>query len=486
VSANNELEGLVCGTNGTIQDFEVGLSGYTLTDISPVSYSPTVDDRPFTFAETNNVIYVNRADRRPWYFNKGSSTTFTELPTGTGEFPSDWRAGIIRASHGMVLIYNLVQGAVDAPTAVGWSSFSSWDTLPEDWDFSDTTSSAGYNYLQELTEPITDAQLLNEDIFIYSANQTWVQRFIGGNDIWEFHRVWLNRGAINANCSVEVNGQHYVFGSKDLWTHDGVRQDSLSNNKIRKFVFNGLINDRKDQCFVVDNYRLGEVWYCYPSADQYVRFSADDSTTGCNRIAAWNYISNTWTFYDAPFITGSCFAKVSQATLTWEDIETAWEDTSGSWSAQADEAVTAFYVGMVSVDATDLSNDASLAVVGTYNDAGAFGAVDNTLTSPGIMYKTGMDLDELQEELRGYKLVSSVYPEIAMFSPDEGLFFTLGSSDHPSEAPVWGNSQVFDTANYKLDHNIAGRYLHLKIESPTTGGWEWTGVDMDITSLGRR
>jgi hypothetical protein len=212
--------------------------------------------------------------------------------------------------------------------------------------------------------------------------------------------------------------------------------------------------------------------FCYPSADAYVFFPSGD--VGCNRAAIYDYINDTWSFDDLPNVTSATFAP-SNLSTDWDELpETTFGSITGTWSA--DESTTTMFLGM----------EEALSIYASPDDASAVGEVSEDLSAPIKLYKFGMDMDELKAELRGYKLVSSLYPEIEIDEGDVALEFTVGSSDHPSQPPVWGITQTFDYDNYKLDHNVAGRYLHIKMESATLSGFSYVGLDMDVTVLGSR
>ena len=69
-------------------------------------------------------------------------------------------------------------------------------------------------------------------MFIYGLNEVWLQTPIGGTEVWSYTLAFDNRGAINANCVIEINGLHYVFGIDDIWIHDGVTPLSICIDKV--------------------------------------------------------------------------------------------------------------------------------------------------------------------------------------------------------------------------------------------------------------
>jgi len=295
--------------------------------------------------------------------------------------------------------------------------------------------------------------------------------------------LWSNHGILNVNCAAEDDGTHYVFGPKDVWLHDGTQKKSLATGKVRKFIYGGLIKSKADQAFVIHNQDANEIHFCYQSNDAAVVFQAQANSIGCNRAAIYNYVEGTWTFDDLPFVTSGTYGQ-SQVPLTYDDLGSlTYEQIAGSFGAQNDPLQTALYVSTVATAAYSIVNGVSS--LAPFEATGTFGEIDTNLTSQATLYKVGIDLDAIKEELRGYKLCSSVYPQARLSAGSGPLTFTLGASDHPNAPIEWGTEQTFDDSFYKLDHNIAGRYLHLKMTYDDVRNFKLVGLDLDLTILGR-
>lgn len=112
--------------------------------------------------------------------------------------------------------------------------------------------------------------------------------------------------------------------------------------------------------------------------------------------------------------------------------------------------------------------------------------LDTPANTGALLLREGLDLDELNVDLKGYKLASSIYPQGRLGTGAEPLVFTVGSADHPMDDTVWGISQTYDRSFYKLDHNIAGRFLSYRIEQTDCKLFTMSGYDFDLTILGER
>lgn len=457
--------------------------------VTPTTYTPSVSTAPVTVCAINNTIFVNRPDRAPWFRSKDGTGEFKPLPVGAGRWTDKTRAKLIASIKGVLVALNLTKydttKSVDVryPNNVLWSDFVPLDSTPV-WDISLATyasSSAGENTLAEMSEPITAALALKERLFIYSQDETWYMEYVGGNDMFKFDRQF-GQGIIGTNCVVEAGGIHYVFGQNDIWAHDGVTQKSMAQDQTRKFIFEGIRKSAADSFFVAHNVEQSEIVFCYVSDDKWVRFPSNGGV-GCNRAAIYNYASQKWYFADLPYIT--CASRLSVLRQTSFDLSTATFDSQGgSFAAQEGETKLQFIMGSYANPAYNLS--CSLKSFSRANAASTTFPLDGPANSPALIYREGLDLDELNAELRGYKLCSSVYPQIRMDAAAEPLVFTLGSCDHPTAVPIWGNTQTYDSQWYKLDHNIAGRYLAYKIEQTDFRYFTMSGFDFDLTILGKR
>ena len=479
---------LIFNSDGTAVDWAstTDPEAPTEADISPAAYTPADSEAIYTSTEVNNVIYVNRTDRVPWYRSKAAGGDFAEITTGATDWPTDTRCEVLRSFGGALVGLNMTEGATSFPTKIKWSEFTSFDSLPADWDLGDPTSNAGENILSDLGEPITDGLPLKDRFFIYSATETWLMTLSGDNNVFNFNRLWkTNSGAISANCSVEIDGLHYVFGSNDIWFHDGVRRTSLATGAVRDFVFDGLLQSQAAQCFVHHNPALKEIIFAYVSEDAYVAWPAN-TYRGCNRAACYNYASKTWAFYDLPYATYATLGAPFVGASYEDTIPQTYDTIGGSYAAQEDTSKTTTLVFSEEGGATLPS------YVRTFDkprSSVVAGAVDEVATTPSVLEMLGIDLDGLGDsiELRGYKIIRSIYPQMRLDPASEAPEFTFGGSDYNVTAPTYSAGQTYDgIENYKLDYNTPGRYLAMQMTYDDYKEFSLTGLDLDLVVTGAR
>jgi hypothetical protein len=258
-------------STGTDQNFVGSLDGTVYlvgngsqTDYSRAGYTPNSAETQWTGAHLADLPYLNRVDRVPWYLPGGGATKFVAIPA----WASNWRAGLIRASNSALLAFNLTEGGTNYPSKIRTSSFALAGSPPASWDETDPATNATSNILADMEGAIVDAQTLRNDVYIYGSNETWLMQFVGGSSIWNYRKAFDNRGAVNANCSIEVNGKHYVFGQDDLWMHDGVQPVSIATGRVREFIFTTIDMSKANRCFVAHNPKTKEIHFCYVSGDR--------------------------------------------------------------------------------------------------------------------------------------------------------------------------------------------------------------------------
>jgi hypothetical protein len=457
--------------NGTVSNIENG----TETDISESTWTPSDQEAPFTSCHLADVFYVNRSDRVPWSL-KTSDTAFHDLTV----WDSTWRAKILRSAGGALCAFNITKSGTETPTMIKTSEFALAGAVPSSWDETDPTSNATENILAEMRGEITDAQNLGEIVIVYGLEEAWTMTADGSEEVWVYHKLFDDAGSINANCSVEVDKQHYVFGLHDLWRHDGTSKASIADQRVRDFIFSTINMKKANRCFVHYNEKLKEVYFCYPSADAYTGFPIID---GCNRAAVYNIPEDNWTFYDLPYIYGMTEANVDTVT-TWATTTLTWDTAGGTWADQDDslkrltvmcgDSDSVSGVGR-NVYALDLQGLGSIVAL----------PVDLNATKGWSLYRDGIDLDEVGVDLVGYKLCSSIFPQMRLEVSALPVTFTVGSNDYFSQVPIYSAPQTYDgNTLYKLDFNTSGRYLSVIIQQNDYHSFRFTGMDFDLNVTG--
>jgi hypothetical protein len=452
------------------------------TDYSISGYVPSSTEAVWTACHVGGLPYINREDRVPWYLPSGA-TQFVAIP---GWNAND-RAHIIRSSNSAIIAFNVTESAVNYPTMIRTSSFAIAGTPPASWDYTTPSTNSTRNILADMESSIVDAQTLHNDVYIYGSNETWLMQFVAGTQIWAYRKVFDNRGAINANCSIEVNGMHYVFGEDDIWSHDGTVPKSISDGRVREFIYATLDRSRAFRFFVTHNPALKEIHFCYVSGDQKTAFPGYNQSgfDGCNRQAVYNYAFDTWTFDDIPYCYYAARANID-VSLTYATITTTYATQGGTYQDQSNSTKKPLcYVGD---NNTTYSLTRSMYAFDQYGPGSiAPFAVDTNATAGFYLEHGGIDLTSIGKDLPDFILLSSVYPQGRLDTGAVPVSFVVGGADYYTSLPVLSAPQTWNGSDlYKLDFNMAGRYLTMQITLADYKSITLTGFDLDLGTEAER
>jgi hypothetical protein len=460
---------LICYLNGRVSQWVSGVE----TDLSIDDYVETEAETPFSVVSLSNVLYVNRSDRAPW--SKGPSDAKF---SGLANWPDGVTANLLRACGGALVALGITDSGTSYPTMVRTSEFVEAGQVPASWDYTDPETNATRNVLAEMKGPIVDAANLGDALYIYGTNETWLMQPDGSFNVFSFRQVFQGYGAINANCAVEVDGRHYVFGTNDIWMHDGQQPVSIADGRVRKFVFRTMNISKARRFFVRHNPLLKEIYFCYVSGDLEAKFITGE---GCNRCAVFNYSTpaGTWSFYDLPSVFSAGLANLD-TVLTYETATQSYANIGGTYLDQEDSLKKTVVMVGEGIAADDLSTALYAFDLEGEGSTVAF-PVDTAATKGWVMYRDGIDLDELGAELRGYKLLTSVYPQGRLAADAQPIEFTFGAADYFNVPPTFPAYQTYDGQElYKLDYMTAGRYLSMRVRHNDYRSVSLSGLDLDI------
>ena len=463
---------LVVSDAWAIHEFSNG----TLTDRSG-SISGSSSVKTYTGATLADVTYINREDRVP-VFRAAGGTNFADLTN----WPSTYRAASLRSFGDFLFAFNITEGSTVFPNRVRWSNIALAGAIPDSWDGTDVTKSAGFNDIVQMNTPIVDAATLGSNLMIYSNDQVWQCEFVGGAFIFNFRKVFSDAGVINQNCIVEVEGKHFVFDANDIYVNDGVSRQSIVDKRVKDYIFNSLNNSQTDRCFVSHNPDLEEVMFCYLSGDDMVSFA---NTTGCNRAAVYNYRNDTWSFMDLPNVYAGTTANI-QSVATYASVGQNYNEVGGTYYSQE----AGFDRHLVMVGRSDSNNSIS-----THKIYGVDLADNGTLSFPLDteanktikLERIGIDLDEAQIPLTGYKVINSIVPQVDTTNTNKAFNFTFGAAQLATDTPSYGAAQTLNiSTSYKLDTRTSGRYLSYKLDVSDDKDFNFSGFDIDVILTGRR
>jgi len=464
-------------TTGTVGHIYNGAE----TDVTLTGFVPAATIAPVSYCTLQGLHYLNQEDRVPWVYDTTSSNYIV-----LANWDSNHRCKVLRAFKDYLVALNITKTATIYGNMVKWSDIAQFKTVPSSWDPSDTTKSAGENTLAEIRTEILDGLQLRNSFIIYAADQVWSMEETGGPDVFTFYKAFSGRGIINKGCVVDVDGVHFVFDDEDIYMHDGVSPPkSICDRRVRKQIFRYLDISKAAKFFVSHDRVANEVWFCYNSFDTNLKWLGE-SCAYCNVAAVYNYISDSWSFYDLPNLS-SVTAVSWQTAPTYADVTT---DTYATFSAAYSDLVTGavrshFASSVIDTDVGITATRILSVDSGLYTTPG-FSAVSELTVTP-FAKRDGLDLDEIVPELRTYKNYRSVYPQVTTNTEDVVLSFKFGGVDMPSQSVEWDTLQTFDPyTDYKVDTRSRGRYLSWYFEGENANTYSLSGFDLDIAAVSRR
>jgi hypothetical protein len=459
--------------NGRVTETSSGAEN----DRSIAGYVNADSDSPYTSCFVGSVRYVNRDDRIPWKKAAGD-TNFVAL----ANWPSTHRCRILRSYAGTLVALNITKSGQNFPTMVRTGEFVLDGQVPSTWDETDPTNNVTENILADMEGSITDACPLRNLLAIYSRRETWIMSFQPqSEDVFGYVRVFKDAGSVNANCSVEVNSKNYVFGHNDIWMHDGISKASACDERVRKFIFENINLTEAPRFHVFHNEAAKQIHFAYVAGDRAVAFDPGHAK-GCNRQAILDYVNNTWTFDDLPYVFGQGTSNLDNL-LTYATVTGTYDTIGGTYLDQEDSAKkTTVMVGNTS------SADGLTARLYAFDLQGPGSTVSylvNTAATKGWQLEhTGIDMDEVGADLPGYKLINSVYPQGRLEIGALPIEFSVGANDFPNQNIVWSDWQTYDGNElFKLDFNVTGRYLAFRIRHLDYHWITLSGFDFDIDVL---
>lgn len=402
-------------------------------------------------------IINNGIDLPQFWASYSAATDLADLTN----WPATYRAKVIRAFGPQLVAFNINKNGTLYPHNVLWSHTADPGTIPSSWDTSDPTVDAGENSLSDVESGvILDAQMLRGNMYIGKENAIWRMRYVGGRFIFAFDTYLETAGLIAPRCigNIGLLGQQVLWTQDDILVHNGSGQQAILSKKWRRALFSDIDTTNYKNCFLFDNARQQEVWFCYPSL----------GTEQPNRALVWNY-SEAGTAFSSADVN---FRNVAFGIPEVADSET-WETTNDEWNAD---------------DVTWNRNDRRRGIA-CVTDKTELRAIDQGLTRDGenftaTLQRTGLSIvgrkrnGEWIVDFKKLKTFKRVWLKI------EGAPVTvrIGAQMLVDGPVTWRSPQIFDPATqvYVDIEPITGRAMAIEIASTAAGDWKLMGYKPEL------
>lgn len=360
-------------------------------------------------------------------------------------------------------------------------------TLEADWEISEN-SLADEFYLSGSTGAIVDAVAFGNHLLIFQDFGCFRMTFVGYPDLFNLQQMFATGGLIAPGCAVTFEKGVFVVGPEEIYITDGFQMMDISADRVKETFYGELGSPKSVR--VYRNEKSQEITVCYAKKDD----SGDTGTSDVapsNRALVYNYKHNAFTFHDLPDIAlagrGVAFSQI----YTYEDLlpeadggNNAFDNPS--YSQMGNEVYSKMTVSKGTTVTLAVSKDTKKVYQLDFGNTHEGVPIDSTFAH------SKMDLmQDMETSLPIYNL-TRLYAQIA----GGGIIsFEIGGSDTPG-GPVaqvgktnFSINDDLDTgrkAEYKLDVRTSHRYISMKGQMNTIGGFQITGLDAEVTERSRR
>jgi len=472
---------IVASTDYNLYEYTPSANSYTSKLSGGGSYN---SNEQYTGIVFDSGFYITRPDRVPQYLALSSGGNFGDL----ANWDANERCRIIRSFNSFLIALNITKNTTSHPTMVKWSDLKVDGSNPS-WDETNASLLAGENTIADMPTEIVDGRQLRNAFYIYSRNQVWRMEYVGGSDIFTFNKVFDKTGLINTNSVVEVEGKHYCFGLDDIYVHDGTTKQTIADERVRNFIYNGInTSDNSGEVsksfFVTYNGVSKEVLFCYTSGDAFVPTDLN-ATARCNRAAVYNIVNNTWAFIDLPNVSSATSASLNLSVATYNNTSLTYNNGGFTYASQDAQDFIRRAIFVTEPHGSSTHNVKEIAVLDNVDSGSIAKPASTRVLNTTIARRNQIDLDEQGVPLSGYKNIRNIYPQATITTGS--LTFNFGANDTPTNTFSTSLSKSFTpTTDYKIDTRLAGRYLNYEIRETNGKDFSVSGFDMDVLTTGRR
>jgi hypothetical protein len=407
--------------------------------------------------ELSNVLIFSSPNNVPYYFDKG-----TNLIAELQGWNADWRTNKIVAYKNFLVALGTTENGISLPQRVRWSDLAIPGDIPNDWDATSTTNSAGFNDLSECKGDIIDALPLGDSLIIYTDLEVYEMRYTGGNNIFSFRKLSDNVGILCRGAVDVVKNAHILVTSGDVVSFTTGGYQSLVQDKIKKYLYEQFNKAKNNRTRVRYDLQHNNVWVAY---------STTSDQSYMNEVAILDLASGAWSFKTIPPL--SCITKGVLPSSSLRIID--------------DQAIIIDHDSAL-IDG-ELGDFTESSIYGVINNGGVFNWA--ILAASSSENSTLSSLEKLYIDMDEFGLPNTVNKQLRIIRPQiKGrgeMFFSVGTSNEPDSAITWSPAKKFDpSTDYQLDFRIDGRYLSLRVEASTDKDWSLQSITLDVIERGLR
>jgi hypothetical protein len=469
----------------------LAISPYTETDISRTvggNYAAT-ESQKWNGCVFGGIAVFNNGVDEPQYWVPSAANDCTALSAAAGAAPwtAAHRVANLRSFGRFLVGIDCTIGGVRYPQAVRWSHPADPGALPTSWDYTAATSKAGLYPLSDATGILVEQRIIRDVNMLYTTDQVWQMRFVGGADVMGFSPIFHEQGILGPNCMARYKKDtemHIVLGGDDIYVHNGQSASSILEPKLRRWFFQQLDPNYYARSFVVANPAYNEVWVCIPEngAEQpslALVFNWKTGAIGFRDLLKASSGADTRTTTPTagtPCITPGLIEQLSAET---------WDADTGTWDSD-----TTLWDGRISNPATP-----RLLMADRSTGKRTF-LLDDTTQFDGSSFAWSLERVGLAiggQDRQGapkvdtemVKLLTEIWPRV---DAPTGTVLTIevGTQDTPDSGVSWSSpySYTVGTDLYVPTYE-SGKFLSFRFSDSGGVSMRLLGYAMEISPIGR-
>ena len=433
------------------------------------------DSATWSVSQIGDNVIATSIDNIPLLLTAGASVfvPFTN-------WPSTYRCRKLEPFQGYLVAAGIKVSGTEKTGLIKWSNAYDPAALASvAWDHTVLTNLAGEKVIAMDSE-IMDFGILRNMGIIYGSLQTHkmtstTANIAGVPQVFQFELLFEDEGIFGSRCFVEADNNHYVVGAADIYRHNGIQRQSISNGRateklVKQVVAQGTTSTISTEIFCGHNPKNSEVYFAYaPGFSGYAR-----------RALVYNYALDAWTELDlsatatpVPFTHFANSAGPSSDLVSYAEIQNEYNDLTDSIStytlASTTDSETTMYVMSPTLNKV-YKLDHTLAA--------------STIAPTATIERQDLDLDEYFKTIRNLKYISRTMP---IFEGSGTVNVYVGGRNNIAEDVTYGDAQTFTIGtDYKVDHRSTFRFPAIKFEQTDSNDSALTGFDLEVpASYGR-
>lgn len=422
----------------------VGNAGNSIIDPGPDPNSsdpndqvPTLSgkDRDLITIQSGDNLVVFLSDRDPVYLSNVAGD-YEDVPN----WPTGLRTNSVAQFNGHLFLGGTEGEGGSSVSKVRWSNnYDQYSEFPSTWALDDTTATTGEIPIPSEYGPIVSMMPMKGRLYVYTTRAVFEVLPAGLREVFTLRILFSDDGAMNRRSVVNIEGEQFVVGSRDIYTHNGQNKKAVADKKVRDFFYGNVGN--RESVFTGFSPERSEVLVCY--GDQ------PNIATACLR---YEYRLGAWTrnIFTRDML-GIENGQVNKEGLTFDTVTGTYAENTFSYSQAGENPTNPSTVG--------IDDQGNFVFLNGNRDV-------SSVTTEMVLRHSHLDFEEVVGKGANRVLrLSRVFPQIE--GPEGSIVgFAFNSRNQPNgeltqQVPII--LPFFVGQDHKIDILMTGRYFELTI-----------------------